>query len=551
MTTPGNGALRMESLSTFARTIFQNKYAHDVNGRKEEWHETAERVTRCVVAPHMPELTTRVQRLIAERKFMPGGRYLYAAGRKFPQVNNCFLFMAEDTREGWGELLQKCTNALMTGGGIGVVYSKLRPEGARVGGMGGKSTGPLALMKMVNECGRYIVQGGSRRSAIWAGLHWNHPDAMGLVAAKNWPELVREGKRQDFSFPAPLDMTNISVILDDEFFESHADTLHPKHLTARAVYAASVRGMLETGEPGFSVDVGDNEGEHLRNACTEVTSRDDSDMCNLGSLNLARIGSLAEFTEAVELATAFLLCGTIYSKLPIAAMYQIRERNRRLGLGLMGIHEWLLRRGYRYGPCEELADWLRAYAMSGSFANRISDRLSISCPIATRAVAPTGTISIVAETTSGVEPIYATAFKRRYLDGGTWKAQYVVDATAQRLIASGVDPDSIEDAMSLSHDADRRIGFQKWLQEYVDHGISSTLNLPAWGSERNRESTVDQFAADLLRHLPQLRGVTAYPDGCRDGQPLVRVPYKEAVSQTGVEFVDQSEAGCKSGVCGI
>jgi ribonucleoside-diphosphate reductase alpha chain len=544
----------MESLSPFANTIFQNKYAHDVNGRKEEWHETAERVARCVVTPYMPELTTRIQRLITERKFMPGGRYLYAAGRKFPQVNNCFLFRAEDTREGWGELLQKCTNALMTGGGIGVVYSNLRPEGSAVGGMGGKSTGPLALMKMVNECGRYIVQGGSRRSAIWAGLHWNHPDALKFIAAKNWSSLVREGKRQDFSFPAPLDVTNLSLIQDDEFFAAFGDAMHRQHSTARVVYAAAVRGMVETSEPGFSVDVGDNEGEHLRNACTEVTSRDDGDMCNLGSLNLARFRSIAEFTEAVELGTAFLLCGTIYSKLPLAAMYQIRERNRRLGLGLMGIHEWLLCRGYRYAPCSELAEWLRAYAMSGAFANRLADRLSISRPVATRAVAPTGTISIIAETTSGVEPIFATAFKRRYLDGSTWKAQYVVDAAAQRLITSGVDPDSIEDAMSLSCDqqsVDRRIGFQKWLQTHVDHGISSTINLPAWGSAANSDDTVDNFAANLLTHLPHLRGITAYPDGCRDGQPLVRVPYQLAVNQVGVEFVDQSEAGCKSGVCGI
>ena len=102
--------------------------------------------------------------------------------------------MAEDSREGWSDLVAKCTNALMTGMGIGVVYSKLRPEGSPIAGMGGKSTGPLALMKMVNECGRYIVQGGSRRSAIWAGLHWNHPDALRFCEARGHFRIDKTGR---------------------------------------------------------------------------------------------------------------------------------------------------------------------------------------------------------------------------------------------------------------------------------------------------------------------------------------------------------------------
>ena len=538
----------MVVMSDFARTIYKRKYSLD---QKEEWPDTARRVVTEVVGPYLPNLVEPLVELVSSRKFMPGGRYLYAAGRSYPQVNNCFLFTAEDSREGWGGLMNKVTQSLMTGGGIGVVYSRLRREGAAIRGMGGTSTGPCALMQMVNEGGRHIMQGGSRRSAIWAGLHWNHPDVLKFIALKDWSDVTKLGKTEDFNYPAPMDGTNISVILDDEFFTGYNDPSHAAHELARDVYWKVVRKMLETGEPGFSIDVGEHSGENLRNACTEVTSADDCDMCNLGSINLGRIGSIDEMRTAVELGTAFLVCGTVYSKLPLAEMYRVREKNRRLGLGLMGLHEWLLRRGKKYGPDAELGEWLSVYKMSGSYANRYADALSVSRPVATRAVAPNGTISIIAETTSSGEPITYVALKRRYLHGKNWKAQYVIDPTAKRLIDEGIRPDDVEDSVSLSADVERRVAFQSWLQGYVDHGISSTINLPPWGSPLNNEDRVRPFGETLMKYLPNLRGVTTYPDGSRGGQPLVKVPYEEAAGQEGVEFEDGSETQCRSGVCGV
>jgi ribonucleoside-diphosphate reductase alpha chain len=544
-------AVAGHKMGDFARTILENKnYAHEKrSGRREEWSEVAARVVSNVVLPYLPDLAPRIQRLIEERKFLPGGRYLYASGRKYPQINNCFLLRAHDSREGWGDIWYKAGNCLMTGGGVGVVYSDLREENALIHGMGGRSTGPLALMKTVNEQGRYVRQGGSRRSALWAGLRWNHPDIFKFITMKDWDEITLEGKRRDFNFPAPMDTTNISVILDDLFFQAYGDPKHPLYNLACDVYWCAVRHMLRTGEPGFSVDIGENAGESLRNACTEVTSRDDGDMCNLASLNMPRFRSIEEFIEAVELVTAFLLCGTLYSKLPVDYMYKVREKNRRIGLGLMGLHEWLLRRGLRYGRHDDLEKWISAYTMSGAFAHKWADRLSISRPIATRSIAPTGTISIIAETTSGIEPVLAVAYKRRYLDGCEWKAQYVVDPTAKRLIDEGVDPALIEDSMTLAEDVERRLEFQCWLQEHVDHGISSTINLPPWGSSVNNDGTVTRFGNTLLKHLPRLRGITAYPDGARDGQPLVPVRYDDAVGREGVAFLDASEDRCPSGVC--
>lgn len=844
----------MEQFSEFAETIYKQKYAHTkADGSKETWPETANRVAsevlRMVPTADAGPLCSATFELIRDRKFIPAGRYLYGAGRTFHQTQNCLALRAEDSREGWADLLHKASMALMTGAGIGVDYSAVRPEGSSISRTGGKATGPNALAQMINESGRHIMQGGARRSAIWAGLNWKHPDIFKFIAIKDWSPEIRRLKEQDFNFPAPLDGTNVSVILDKEFFAAYeAGDSH-----ARAVYWTAVESMLRNGEPGFSIDY-QNSRESLRNApvvgstrvltdagykavedlvgkpatlwtgkrwarnvvfkktkedaslvevrlsngrsitcdpehpfmvrrylgagkskkvvvervpaaelceddkiasdlpqdiylgefedyglgyvygdgsisggrgelsvhtdtkhvaynracislsattpgaygrayfkgpwqskeellsgsltaqfiagwfdadgcytrnllrisssslaalqclqesldqlgiksvvrqdgessyvpgnkmytlgvlssslkrfkevvpttrvtpdiasdwepyreseirvssvehldycedvyccdvgyeehsfmaegvlisnCTEFVSADDSDICNLGSLNMARFDTLDEFRAGVRLATTFLLAGTLYSDVPYQKVDLVRSKNRRLGLGLMGIHEWLLKRGKQYGPDAELADWLAAYReVSEGTAATTADAWGISRPIATRAVAPTGTVGIIAETTTGIEPIFCVAYRRRYKgpDGHTTQYQYVLDPTAKRLIETGVAPESIEDAYTLSENVERRVEFQAWVQQYVDMAISSTINMPAWGSEANNETKVQAFGEMLLKYLPKLRGITVYPDGARGGQPLVPVSYHTAIGKTGQIFVEQMD----------
>lgn len=464
-------------------------------------------------------------------------------------TGNCLLMRVGDSRQEWASLMQRAVSGLMTGAGVGIVYSALRSRGSLVRGLGGASTGPLALMQMINEAGRHIRQGASRRAALWAGLHWWHPDIHEFIRVKDWSPEVRMLKEADFNFPATLDMTNISVILDDAFFAAYHDPSDPMHSRAQEVYWAVVQNMLTTAEPGFSVDVGDNAGESLRNACTEITSADDNDVCNIGSLNLARIDSVAEMREVTELATRFLLCGSLYSTVPFDGVAVTRDKNRRLGLGVMGVYEWLAVRGKAYGPDMELGDWLDEYSASGLYANGAADELGISRPVKTRAIAPTGTIGILAETTTGMEPMLAAAYKRRYLRGDVWRYQHVVDATAQRLIERGVDPTRLEDAYDLAQDPERRIRTQAWLQTYVDHGIASTLNLPG---RDDQPFSVEAFGTMLIDYLPTLRGLTVYPDGARGGQPLTKVPLDEAMTGAGVEYeeIGNSQA-CVSGVCGV
>lgn len=535
----------MTVLSRWADTIYRQKYAMD----GETWPDTARRVVDNVMRPYFPELADEMQQAITERKFLPGGRYIAQAGKPMKQYNNCVLFEAEDSREGWADLMHKVTLSSMTGAGVGVYYGKLRESGAKIKGNGGESSGPIALMQMVNEAGRFIKAGGSRRAAIYASLPWWHPDIFDFITVKDWSDEIKAMKEKDYNAYAPMDGTNMSVVLDDDFFVAYHDERHHMHEWAHKVYDMTVERMLTTAEPGFQIDCGENTGEHMRNACTEVTSSDDSDICNLGSINLANVHSKEEFKRLVELGTAFLLCGSIESSVPHDAILSVREKNRRLGLGLMGIYEWLVKRGYSYDPNEELGDWLSEYAKATEIAAGFADRLGVSRPVKTRAIAPTGTIAIIAETTSGIEPLFAGAYKRRYLKDGVWKYQYVIDATAQRLMEAGVDFHNMETAYDLANDPERRIAFQAWLQQYVDMAISSTLNLP---KPSEQTFTHGEFRDMLIKYLPHLRGVTAYPDGARGGQPLNVVPLEEAIGWEGVELEEfGNESSCVSGVCGI
>lgn len=560
--------------TSFAENIFRFKYAQ---GPSDTWDNLADRLVEDVCGTRWGTTTKlmsdgdrqQLAQLIKEQKFIPGGRYLYYAGRTAKYYNNCYLLRAEeDTREEWSNVTWRAMSCLMTGGGIGIDYSRLRASGKTLHRTGGLASGPIPLMYAINEIGRNVMQGGSRRSAIYASLNWQHEDIPTFLKAKNWHDQPLttgithwDAKQVNFNHNAPLDMTNISVNYDNACLRQHFDPVtHHEDISLREfevnnIFLENCRQAMMTGEPGFSFNFGDKENETLRNACTEVTSEDDSDVCNLGSVNMGNISSLEEFKSIVGLASKFLVCGTLRADLPYDKVYKVREKNRRLGLGLMGIHEWLLKRGKRYEVDDELRTWLHQYETeSERSANEHCDRLYISRPVAYRAIAPTGSIGILASTTTGIEPLFAVAFKRRYLTEGTkWKYEYVVDATADLLIKEyGVDPDSIETTMDLANDFERRIKFQADVQDYVDMSISSTINLPAWGSKGNNENNVEEFAGILARYAPRLRGFTCYPDGSRGGQPLTKVPYEEAIKHKGTiyEEIDICDISGKGGTCG-
>lgn len=561
--------------SAFAHSVMSAKYMKP--HREQHWYEVALRVAHSVMPAiygrgvGLVDETDQIQRMIAQRTFMPGGRYLYAAGNSFHQVQNCLLLRCEDSREGWADLSWKAEMSLLSGAGMGCYYGDVRPRGSIVGRTGGTASGPVPKMVAINELGRAAVQGGDRRAAIWAGLPWSHPDIFDFIGVKDWPSYLIQAKLDDPSIPAPMDMTNISVCLDDDFFNvlngdtafvndtAHAPDGTPWATWAYRVYWATVRSMTQTGEPGFSVDLGPHRNEKLRNACTEIVSEDDSDICNLGGVVLPRFDTPEALGRAVRLGTLFLTAGTVYSDVPYAKVIEVREKNRRLGLDILGVHEFLLRRGLRYGdPSGDdqaaLEPFMREYDRALEYAWDWQDKLGLSHSVAATSGAPTGTRGIGAETTTSWEPVFAAAYGRAVITSKAHErdlrdVHYVVDPTVARLVREGVlDPAAaVEDSFSLAEDYERRFRMQAYAQRHTDQAISMTVNLPHVMTDPAQRRA---FGDTLLRYLPRLRGITVYPNGARAGQPITPVPLAEALVAQGVTVEDQEER-CASGVCSL
>lgn len=264
----------MSFRNQLGKDIFYNKYALT---QADTWPERARMIVEDVcgsMSGRRRVLLSQSERdylvqLITQFKFIPGGRYIYYAGRKAHFFNNCFCLKAEeDTREEWAAVAQRSTSCLMTGGGIGVDYSLLRGKGRAIGRTGGVASGPLSLAHMVNEIGRNVMQGGSRRSAIFGTINWRHPDADEFLRCKDWDNIKVPGsnltvgdlKRGDYNWPAPFDMTNISISYDDEFLDWVDDGILPE------IYVENVRRAMTNGEPGFCFNFGLQSLETLRNA---------------------------------------------------------------------------------------------------------------------------------------------------------------------------------------------------------------------------------------------------------------------------------------------
>jgi ribonucleoside-diphosphate reductase alpha chain len=519
------------SLTPFAQSIYKMKYS--LNGL-EEWIDTADRVvlTICNLYPNFftPSETRELQFYVRGRLFIPAGRYLYSTGRELNQVKNCFAFRAEDTREGWAKLFHDVASTLMTGGGLGVDYSDIRPKGSPLKRTGGYCSGPLSLMRGIDAIGQEIIQGGFRRSALLAFLKWNHPDIQEFIQAKQ--------------VDGALSCTNISVYFDDEFIR----LLNEEDVNAKELWRQVGLNAFKHAEPGFKFPNFHKPDAYLTNACGEFLSETSGDSCNLGTIFIDKVPSITQFKRIVYLATKFLIAGNHYSYMPSPELKEISLTNMRVGLGLGGFSNWLIKRGLPYKVNDELEEWLDIYKTHSEFA---AQDLETDCA-SLRAIAPNGTIGIIAESSTGIEPIFCKAYKRRYKTENSDKMhyQYVVDGGVKQLLEQGINPAQIWDASDLTFED--RIKFQADVQPYVDNAISSTVNLASWGSPSNNENNL-QEKLDLIFKLvksKKLKGLTVYSDGCKAGQPLTRVPLHTALSKEGLVF-EESLTECIGGVCGI
>lgn len=489
--------------SDFSKRMLEARYAMYPG---ETWEQIAKRVVNNVYSitknysltgfgrKYLENLQEETIAAIINRKFVPAGRYLYATGREVHNVNNCLALRVEDSREGWGNFFYRSAMALQLGAGIGANFSAVRAEGELIKKTGGVASGVLSLLRMINAMGNEIKQGGFRRAAIMALLSIRHPEILKFI----------KSKEQD----GHLSCVNISVLINTNEY------------MPESVLSEIFSRMYENGEPGL-MNIAANPEEDLTNPCGEMRASKDSTMCSLGSINMGNVTDVEEMRRLRRLGAYFLVLGSLYSDKPYQKCKKVLDEDRRIGLGLMGVAEFLYKRNLPYAPSAELQDYLDVYAETTVIANELTDMLEISPVTYSRAVAPNGTTSIVTGTTGGIEPPFARIYKRQYYDqNGTIQSEVIEDFICKRLEEKGLNFKTAYDIP-----LEDRLGLQAQIQASVDMAVSSTINF------RQEDYSKDLLRNKIMEYLPRLKGITVYPLNSRADAPI--------------QILDD----CKSGFC--
>ena len=518
-------------------------------------------------ADQVEEIEEAFYRLMTELKFLPNSPTLMNAGTELGQLAACFVLPVDDSIEGIFDALKSAALIHKSGGGTGFSFSRIRPKNSRVGTTGGVASGPVSFMRIFNTATEQVKQGGTRRGANMAILRIDHPDIMEFVYSK------KDGKE--------LNNFNISVALTREFMEALRDnTTYPLidpmsrnergRLNARDVYYAIVNQAWENGDPGviFLDRInGDNPTPEIgeiesTNPCGEQPLLP-FEACNLGSINLAkfvihegeRLGiDERGLGETVALAVRFLDDAIDMSKYPLDEIAEMTRGNRKIGLGVMGFADMLYQMGIPYNSAEalSLAEKVMSFIQEeskkastvlaeerGVFPNFgrsvFKDRRNCRYRNATTTtIAPTGTVSIIAGCSSGIEPLFGLSFSRNVMDadGLTEINPYFEMVARERGFFSGELMDRVAESGTLreieeipadvkevfvtAHDIspEWHVKMQAAFQHYTDNGVSKTVNLP------HDATLADVLKIYNLAYELGCKGVTIYRDGSKDRQVL-------------------------------
>ena len=598
------------SLTENALRVLEKRYLKkDAKGRVVETPEDMfHRVASAIALAELiynPEADAGVMeeefyRLMTSLQFLPNSPTLMNAGRELGQLSACFVLPVEDSMESIFDAVKNTALIHKSGGGTGFSFSRLRPEDDRVGSTGGVASGPVSFIRAFDVATDVIKQGGMRRGANMGILSIDHPDIMRFITAK-----------EDL---ASLTNFNISVAVTGEFMEAvkagtdynlvnpHTKEVAGK-LNAKEVFDKLVSMAWKTGDPGvvFIDRINqDNPTPHLgsiesTNPCGEQPLLP-YESCNLGSINLSRMVSLRDvayqidyprLAEVIRTAVRFLDNVIEVNKFPLPEIGEMTKKTRKIGLGVMGFADMLINLGIPYdseealGVASDIMQFVTEQSAKASeelagergvfpaFAGSIYDvpagpRLrNASCTT----IAPTGTLSIIAGCSSGIEPLFALSYKRNILDGEQFievnpyfeevaKKGGFYSEELMRKLADGASlrdieeaPDDIKKAFITAHDitADWHVKMQAAFQRFTHNAVSKTVNFP-------REATAEDIArVYMMAYEEGLKGITIYRDGSREGQVLttgktekvegaVRVPRKRAKTTSGV--TEKVTTGC-------
>ncbi len=531
-------------------------------------------------------------RLMASRDFMPNTPTLMNAGTRMGQLSACFVIPIDDSLVSIFDAVKTMALIHQSGGGTGFSFSHLRPKGDIVQSTKGVASGPLSFMRIFNETTEVIKQGGKRRGANMGILEVSHPDIIEFITCK---------EKENF-----LGNFNISVAATDKFMHavetnSDFDLINPR--TKKTVATKKARDLFDliatnawrTGDPGMVFI--DRINRHEPSLLGKIESTNPCgeqpllpyESCNLGSINLANFVSGSQINwvklkKTVSLSVRFLDNVIDANKYVIPEIRQMTKMNRRIGLGVMGFAEMLIKLKIRYDSDEALNIGDRVMAFiekeakkasselaveKGNFPSFKKSRLAKDCKnmrnVAVTTIAPTGTISIIADCTSGIEPLFAVAFVRNVLEGaklveiskefeqaarerGFYSDELVREITKNGSVQNLKEvPEDIKKIFKTALDIspEWHVKMQAVFQKHVDNAVSKTVNLP-------HDATIEDVRkAYLLAYKLGCKGITVYRYGSKKEQVLYSGAEltKDINEEPNVTAASEFSGGCPSYFC--
>lgn len=509
--------------------------------------------------------------LLTDLKFLPNSPALMNAGKEMGQLAACFVLPVDDSMKSIFDTLKNAALILQSGGGTGFSFSRLRPKADIVRSTGGIASGPVSFMRIYNTATEVIKQGGARRGANMGILRIDHPDILDFIMIKR-----SEGELTNFNISVSVTDSFMDALKNDEEYE----LINPRtkavigKMKAKTVFDAMVESAWETGDPGviFIDKINKvNPTPHIgtiesTNPCGEQPLLP-YEACVLGSINLSKyvkqstirnIKQQIDFdslSNDIKTSVRFLDNCIDVNKYPIPAIEEMHKGNRKIGLGVMGWADMLILLGIPYNHkkafrlARNLMKFIRDTARQASvelaekrgvfpnFNGSIYDvpgMPSVRNATSTT-IAPTGTLSIIADCSSGIEPLFALAYKRLILDSELYEMNkyffeiaqnrgFYSDELREKVTAKGYlrgikeVPNEIKRLFKTAHEIppEDHIEMQACFQEYTDNAVSKTINMPY------RSKKEDVAKAFLLAYEKGCKGITIFRYGTAKKGTLIR-----------------------------